>query len=120
MDEGTVDGAATGATSSGTAAPVRCGCSRECLKNISRHKIEANRLNMCELEKGEKEILVLGLMDSERFSGEHTTKKTKRKHAAFEFSLEGLVVCVLEHSGVSTIWAHENTGVCKCTCWRMG
>lgn len=58
---------------------VRCGCSRECLGKVAREKVAANRLTMCELEKGEKEVLVLGIMNSGTFSEELTANKKKKE-----------------------------------------
>ena len=81
-------------TQPGDQVQVRCGCSQECLKKVEWEAVEANRFTMQELEKGEKDVLVLALMNSGMFAEETNARNKKRKNrVGFQYTFEGQVVC---------------------------
>ena len=52
--------------------------------------VQANRLNLAEFDKNEKEMPVLGILDSQKFSEEVTQKGKKgKKRIAFRYKFEG-------------------------------
>ena len=69
---------------------VRCGCSHACLTKFSKTVVRANRLSLAELEKNEKEMLVLGILVSQKFSEEVTQRGIQRNtRIAFRYKFEG-------------------------------
>ena len=42
---------------------VKCGCSQDCLNKMDWEAVQANRLTMCELDKGERRFLFLACTD---------------------------------------------------------
>ena len=81
-------------TQPGDQVQVRCGCSQECLKKVEWEAVEANRFTMLELEKGQKDVLVLALMNSGMFAEETNARNKKRKNrVGFQYTFEGQVVC---------------------------
>ena len=53
-----------------------------------------HRLNMMEMEKGEKDLFVLGLMHSLRLNEEQTTRgKKRKKRCSFHYRFNDLSTC---------------------------
>ena len=72
----------------------QCGCSKDCLKAFDAADVEQNQLSMAELAKEEKELLILGLLESARHNVHVTSKGRKRKRQRFAYSFLGVEVCV--------------------------
>lgn len=70
-----------------------CGCSQCCLKAFDAAEIEQAQLTMMELDRQEKELIVLGLLESARYGAE-TTHGKKRRRARFSYSFQGVKICV--------------------------
>ena len=45
-------------------------CSKQCLKKFDVADIEMNRLNLMEMERNKADLLILGLLESLRYSDE--------------------------------------------------
>ena len=71
---------------------IQCGCNQECLKKFSKDEIEAHRLNLCDMEKEEKDLLVMGVLLSGQFES-HDTRRGKRKHDWYRYSFQGEKIC---------------------------
>ena len=56
-------------------------------------KVDSHRLNVRELEKSEKDMLLLGVLASIQFDKEETGKGKKRKHEFCRYSFEGERIC---------------------------
>ena len=71
-----------------------CGCSANCLTKLDVGEVEQSILNMCELEKDESNVLMLGILESLRHNANRTSKGKKRKRERFSYSFQGISVCV--------------------------
>ena len=72
---------------------IVCGCSKACLRKFPSEEILLNRLNMREMTKGEKELLLMGVLYSTQFDSEKTTKGLKRQHQYFDYCFRGEKIC---------------------------
>ena len=75
-----------------------CGCPHDCYKQFSEEEVCTIRLKMLELEKVERDMLILGkLMVCARLAGSisHARKvcSTKRQRITYEYSYDCRVVC---------------------------
>ena len=71
-----------------------CGCQSNCLKNFDPAELEESILNMRDMEKSERDLIILGILESLRHSKERTTKGTKRTRERFAYKFQGSRVCV--------------------------
>ena len=81
-----VDGASLGRVKS-------CGCRADCLSHFDEGAIESQRMNFREMEKREKEALLLGIMHASRATFDMTTKGKKRVRATLRYVVDGRPVC---------------------------
>lgn len=89
--EGTIDSGSS-ATQSNPPPDLACGCNQACLRHFARDEIEAHRLNLCEMVKVEKDMLVMGVLLSVQCDGE-LTRRGKRKHVEYRYCFQGERVC---------------------------
>ena len=71
---------------------IVCGCSMACLRKFTQEEIDIHRLNMQEMEKEEKELIIMGVLMSTQFEKE-ASSRGKRKHQYFAYSFQGEKVC---------------------------
>ena len=72
---------------------LECGCNQGCLKKFPREEIKAHRLNMLEMEKEEREMLVMGVLLSWQYNSQQA-KRGKRKPDWFRYCFQGEKNCV--------------------------
>ena len=60
-------------------AGTHCGCTKNCLQQFDLAQVEQNKLNFMELPKEEKDLMVLGLLESFLHSPETTWRGGKRR-----------------------------------------
>ena len=89
-----IGGAAAAAVAVAPVPERTCGCSLKCLSQFSPHDIDVNIMNMAEMEKKEKDLMVLGLLEALRHRTEQTLRGRKRNQQHFSYSYLGLPVCV--------------------------
>ena len=82
------------ASSSSHQTETQCGCDSRCFRFFDAGEIEAHRLSIQDLEKTEKEVLVLGVLESCRHEEEQTTKGKRRRRTRFSYQYRGHPVCV--------------------------
>ena len=75
-------------------AGIECRCNQGCLKKFSCADIDLNRLNMQELSKDEKDLLLMGIPLSTQFDKEKTCRG-KRKHESLILSKQSTSVLEL-------------------------
>jgi len=65
-----------------------CDCGKQCLEFFSKERLRDNELNILEIEKNERELLIMGALqyDTEGKSG-------KRKRARVTYTFQGVRVC---------------------------
>ena len=96
IDEGMASPAAATAATVTPAGPIQqktCGCSKRCLENFDPAQLEQALLNFQEMEKNEQDLVVLGLLESSRYSVDTTTRGLKRKKQWFKYTYGGVEVC---------------------------
>ena len=73
-DESDVDGSA-----SVTPSPnIECGCNQSSLRKFDKSELEAQRLNLSEMEKSEEDLLIIGVslsVHEEKIQGKHAEEK---------------------------------------------
>ena len=82
-------------------AGIACGCNQGCLGKFSPQDISLHRLNMQDMENGEKEVMIMGALLSVQYSKEKSFRG-KRKHMFFDYCFHGERF-VLEHFVASMI-----------------
>lgn len=75
-----------------------CGCGDNCYSQFSVDEVFLIRMNMSELEKGDKDMLILGKLQvcmhgSESVSHARKTTATKRQRVTFKFAYDYRSVC---------------------------
>ena len=70
-----------------------CGCSLGCLAKFDPADIEQSRLSMAELGREEKELVLLGLLESARYTPDTSTHGKKRKRQRFCYSYQEEKIC---------------------------
>ena len=71
-----------------------CGCQSNCMSMFDERDVEQNILSMREMEKKEKDLVILGLLESLRHNSERTLKGKKRQRERFVYHFQGARVCV--------------------------
>ena len=72
--------------------PLTC-CKTECLKNFDAGGIQELQLSLAEMTRDEKDLVVLGLLESCHCSGAETTKGKKRERNWFSYSYKSKSIC---------------------------
>ena len=75
-------------------AGTHCGCTKNCLQQFDLAQVEQNKLNFMELPKEEKDLMVLGLLESFLHSPETTWRGGKRRRQHFKYTYRGQSICV--------------------------
>ena len=75
-----------------------CGCPHDCYKHFSEEEVYHFRLQMIELEKGERDMLILGKLmvcgrTADSVSHARAVSATKRQRITYEYSYDHQVVC---------------------------
>ena len=75
-----------------------CGCGDNCYNQFSVDEVFFIRLGMCELEKGDKDMLILGKLqvcmhNLDSVSHARKTTATKRQRVTFKFAYDHRLVC---------------------------
>ena len=91
---------------------IRCGCEQNCLKRFDAGEIEAHRLNILDLERTEKEALVLGVLGSCCFAETSTAKGKNRRRSAYAYQFGGRRVCVGTFQYVYCLGQKEYRNLC--------
>eukprot|EP00117_Sycon_ciliatum_P006959 scpid48468/ scgid2473/ len=74
-------------------ATPSCGCSKTCLSKLDSAEVEQMQLNFAEAEKSELDLLIIGLLQSCKYSGSTTSRGNKRKHQYYRYSFQGEEIC---------------------------
>ena len=69
-----------------------CGCKDECFGKLKLDVVFYHRLNMAELTKDQRDILILAKLDENIFSGD-TVRRGKRECQRFIYKFDGVKVC---------------------------
>ena len=83
-----------GAQGTSCEEPEECGCRRACLRSFDSAVIEQTQLNMAEMDRQERDLIMLGILQSGR-CGEEMTRGRKRKRQRFNYTFQGEKVCVV-------------------------
>ena len=104
-----------------TYAPLlRWGCDQDCLRMFDEGEIEGHRLNLLEMEKSEREALVLGVLHSCSFSDDRNAKGKVRRRNAYAYQFGGRRVCVSVHFATFTALGRKSSGTFVSTWKRTG
>ncbi|KAJ8317532.1 hypothetical protein KUTeg_005436 [Tegillarca granosa] len=68
-------------------------CKAGCIKKLDAKRVLENRLNMQELEKGERDLIILGQLQACGLSRGDTTGKGDRKRHRFSYQFDNETVC---------------------------
>ena len=74
-------------------ATPSCGSSKKCLSKFDPAEVEQMQLNFAEMEKSELDLLIIGLLQSCKYSGSTTSRGNKRKHQYYRYSFQGEEIC---------------------------
>lgn len=60
---------------------MTCECNQGCLKKFSTDEIDANRWNVAEMDRSEKDLLIAGVLSAAQYDKEVAYRGRKGKHA---------------------------------------
>ena len=72
---------------------IDCGCRKKCLDKFDAGEVLQMQLNFAEMEKSEMDLLVLGLLESSKYSVDTTTRGSKRKKQWYKYTFQGEEIC---------------------------
>ena len=72
--------------------PFSCKCLRNCLTHFERSELISHILNIRELNKDEKELMIMGVLQKVG-KDDLTTKKKTRKRIRYVYKFKGVSVC---------------------------
>ena len=70
-----------------------CGCDKNCLSKFDAGEVEQMQLNLAEMKKSEVDLLILGLLESSKYSVDTTAHGNKRKKQWFNYTFHGESIC---------------------------
>ena len=98
----------------GQSVPEAKRCfSKDCLKHFDAAEILQSRMNSQELERDEKDMLLLGILESLKYSSEENYYGKKRKRAAFCYKFQGLQICVNAFRYIYSIGTRQFKNILK-------
>ena len=72
---------------------LACGCEKNCLAKFDCADIQQMQLNFAEMEKNEMDLLILGLLESCKYSVDTTARGNKRKKQWYKYTYHGEEIC---------------------------
>ena len=84
------------------AVPKHC-CDKKCLEKLDAGGVTQIQLSVAEMTRDEKDLFVLGLLESSQYSADVTTKGKKRSKSWYKYSCFGMDVCVTAFRTVYSI-----------------